>query len=52
VSAPRLFPPTPKPAQQLRQQPTRSGGAEHTAQLEVALCIDTISMDHTSKLVI
>jgi hypothetical protein len=52
VSAPRAFPPTPKPAQQLRQQPTRSGGAEHIVQLEVGLCIDTISMYHGSKLVI
>jgi hypothetical protein len=52
VTAARPFPPTPKPTQQLPQQPTRSGAAEHIAQLEVGLCIDTISMYHRSKLVI
>jgi hypothetical protein len=52
VSAPRPFPPTPKPAQQVRQQPTWSGGAADIAQLEETLCIDTISMYHRSVLVI
>ena len=52
VSAPRPFPPTPKSAQQVRQQPTRSGGPVDIAQLEEAFCIDTISMYHRSKLVI
>jgi hypothetical protein len=51
VSAPRPFPPTQKPAQQVRQQPTRSSRPEHIAQLEEASCIDTISMYHVSKLV-
>jgi hypothetical protein len=52
VSAPRPFPPTPKSAQQVRQQPPRSGGPADIAELEEALCIDTISMGHRPKLVI
>jgi len=31
VSAPRPFPPTPKPAQQVRDQPTRGSGSEEIA---------------------
>jgi hypothetical protein len=51
VSAPRPFPPAPKPAHKSRQQPTRSGPAD-IAQLEEASCIDTISMYHGSKLLV
>jgi len=47
VSAPRPFPPAPKSAQQVRQQPTWSGGPEDIVQLEEALCIDTISLYHS-----
>jgi hypothetical protein len=52
VSAARPFPPTPKPAQQVRQHPTRSAVPADIAQPEEALCIDTISMYHRSELVI
>jgi hypothetical protein len=52
VSAPRPFPPTQKPAEQVWQQPTRSGGLADIAQLEEGFCIDTISMYHRSKLII
>jgi hypothetical protein len=52
VSAPRLFPPTPKSVQKVRQQPTRSGRPADIAQLEEALCLDTISTYHWSELII
>jgi hypothetical protein len=37
VSAPRPFPPTLKPAQQIRQQSTRSHRPEHIEQFEVLI---------------
>jgi len=46
VSAPRPFPPAPKSAQQVRQQPTWGGGPADIVQLEEAFCIDTISLYH------
>jgi hypothetical protein len=52
VSAPRPFPPTEKSAQQMRQQPTRSGWPSDIAQPQEASCIDTIPMYHSSKLIV
>jgi hypothetical protein len=49
VSAPRAFPPTNKPSQQVRQKPTQSSGPEDIAQpirRKAPICIDTISMRH------
>src|SRR3954447_25789611 len=52
VTAARPFPPAPKPAQRVRQQPTWIGGSADIAQLEEALCIDTISVYHRSVFLI
>jgi len=54
VSAPRAFPPTNKPAQQVRQQPTQSGGPEDIAQAirrKAPNCIDTIPIIHWDNLI-
>jgi hypothetical protein len=52
VSSPHPLAPTPKSAQQVRQKPTRAGGPADIAQLKEAICIDTISINHSSKLVV
>src|ERR1700726_4101363 len=54
VSAARPFPPTQKPAEQVREPPTRSSESEDIGQPirgKPTACIDTISMGHGCDLI-
>jgi hypothetical protein len=49
VPAARPFPPTPKPAREVREQPMQSSGSEDDGQpirRQTPACIDTISTVH------
>src|SRR5580693_10387430 len=54
VSAPRPFPPSQKPAQQVRDQPTRVSGSQEiapTIRRKAPACIHTISLRHGFDLI-